>query len=198
ELGRVLAAARDPHVNVRVGRAAFPVYRTNVSPNADFQTLARVAPGWRPAGDCVFTGSFDDGIGYVMISSWSTDCRESMEAAYAALAEFADRPGVIVDVRLNGGGDELLAREFAGCFVEAPVVYSTNTYRDPDAEGGWGPVYQRLVEPSVERPSCRGRTAVLIGPTCMSSNESFILMMREAGARLFGARTFGSSGNPKP
>jgi len=38
----------------------------------------------------------------------------------------------------------------------------------------------------------------LIGRYCMSSNESFILMMKAAGATLVGERTYGSSGNPKP
>jgi C-terminal processing protease CtpA/Prc len=32
----------------------------------------------------------------------------------------------------------------------------------------------------------------------MSSNESFLLMMRAAGAKLLGGRSFGSSGNPLP
>jgi C-terminal processing protease CtpA/Prc len=41
--------------------------------------------------------------------------------------------------------------------------------------------------------------AVLTGPACMSSNESFILMM-DTSPRviLVGEHTYGSSGNPKP
>jgi C-terminal processing protease CtpA/Prc len=40
---------------------------------------------------------------------------------------------------------------------------------------------------------------VLIGPGCVSSNESFLLMMKHgAHATLVGEPSFGSSGNPKP
>ena len=38
-----------------------------------------------------------------------------------------------------------------------------------------------------------------MGPACMSSNESFLLMMKQVpGGTLVGARSFGSSGNPRP
>src|SRR5690349_16790321 len=37
------------------------------------------------------------------------------------------------------------------------------------------------------------------GPRCVSSNESFLLMMRTVpGCKLIGARSRGASGNPKP
>jgi C-terminal processing protease CtpA/Prc len=42
-----------------------------------------------------------------------------------------------------------------------------------------------------------GKVAVLMGPKCMSSNEAFLLMARATGARLFGERSAGSSGNPR-
>ncbi len=50
-------------------------------------------------------------------------------------------------------------------------------------------------------PACGpyiGQVVVLTGPQAMSSNESFLLMMREAGATLLGAPSYGSSGNPRP
>jgi C-terminal processing protease CtpA/Prc len=52
--------------------------------------------------------------------------------------------------------------------------------------------------PAPEARRYAGKVAVLCGPACMSSNETFLLMMRAAGAKLIGARTYGSSGNPKP
>jgi len=39
---------------------------------------------------------------------------------------------------------------------------------------------------------------VLMGPANISSCESFLLMMRAAGCTLIGAKSGGSSGNPKP
>lgn len=37
-----------------------------------------------------------------------------------------------------------------------------------------------------------------MGPGNMSSCESFLLMMRQAGATLVGEKSYGASGNPKP
>ena len=117
---------------------------------------------------------------------------------YEALDDFRDLKGLVIDVRPNGGGDELLARDFAGCFVSKPSVYSRNDYRDKSA-GGFTKTLDRVVEPKKGRPAYRGKVAVLVGPGNMSSCESFILMMRCAEkCRLFGERTRGSSGNPKP
>jgi carboxyl-terminal processing protease len=43
-----------------------------------------------------------------------------------------------------------------------------------------------------------GPVVVLTGPLIMSSAESFLLMMRVAGATLVGGRSRGSSANPQP
>lgn len=44
-----------------------------------------------------------------------------------------------------------------------------------------------------------GNLYVLSGPAVMSSNESFILMMKQVPkAKVVGMRTYGSSGNPIP
>ena len=69
----------------------------------------------------VSTGRFEDGIGYILINNWSKD-GDNLEPAFAALKEFADAPGLIIDVRPNSGGSEPLAEEFAGCFVDRPVI----------------------------------------------------------------------------
>jgi C-terminal processing protease CtpA/Prc len=56
----------------------------------------------------------------------------------------------------------------------------------------------RIVVPTPGRPRYPGRVALLIGPVCMSSYESFIMMMRgDPQCRSFGARTRGSSGGPR-
>lgn len=94
------------------------------------------------------------------------------------------------------GGSEPLARQVAGCFVDKPVVYSPNTTR---AEGKMLGPYDRILEPSADRPAYRGKVVVLMGPKNMSSCESFLLMMKQVpGCRLVGEKSYGSSGNPKP
>ena len=108
-----------------------------------------------------------------------------------------DTRGLIVDVRLNGGGGEPLAGEFAGRFLKQPFVYASSQYRN-------GPSHTNLTEKFERRAAPRGPwrydrpVILLIGQKCMSSNESFVGMMTgDPDATTMGDRTCGSSGNPK-
>lgn len=203
EFGRaaaeLLGEAEDIHISVQVGKNTIGTHRRSGPINFRYDRLAKDVPNFKRVNDVVATGRFDDGVGYILITTWSNADRKAFEALYSALEEFKDCKGLIIDVRPNGGGDELLAREFAGCFVKKAAVYSKNTYRDLKAKSGFSSPIDRKIEPNAERPHFDGRVVVLIGPGNMSSNESFILMMRHgAGAKLIGAQTYGSSGNPKP
>lgn len=197
---KLLEAAQDLHIGVTAGDLEVPVFRARVTPNADPALITKTVPGLSSPSPRVMLGRFADGVGYIAIHSWSREQGETqLKPALDAIERFADAPGLIVDVRLNGGGDEVLARAFAARFVETERVYSRSRIRDAKAEGGWLGPFDRVVAPAKDAPVFRGRVAVLIGPQCMSSNESFIKMMQQPGKReLFGQNTFGSSGNPQP
>lgn len=192
EAARLLVPAKDLHLWLKVGDRIVPTSMRSVRLNLDLKTLRRVVPGWSAEGT-VAVGRFDDGIAYVWISSWARESADDLEVAYAALA---DAKAVIVDVRANSGGDERLARAFAGCFLDAPAAYSRHVTRDAGKDL---PPQDRTVAPNRARPKFRGRSAVLMGPGNMSSAESFLLMMKKApGCTLVGERSYGSSGNPQP
>jgi hypothetical protein len=198
EAAKLLEHAKDLHIWLRVGGQTIGTFRQPAPATYDLEALGRLVPEWRKRSGAVFTGKPDPGTGYVLIATWAPGNPADLESAYEALDDFRELKGLVVDVRPNGGGDELLARDFAGCFISKPCVYSRNDYRDESA-GGFTKVLDRVVEPKKGRPAYRGKVAVLVGPGNMSSCESFILMMRCADrCRLFGERTRGSSGNPKP
>lgn len=191
----MLSAAKDMHIVVRADDATFPTHRPNAGVNFNPQTLARTVTNLAGDGP-VATGRFEDGITYVLISTWAPRDPKVLESAYDAIANADAAKGLIIDVRPNSGGDELLARAFAGCFVDAPKVYSTNTIR---RDGQWHGPFDRVVEPNAQRRAYRGPVVVLMGPQNMSSCESFLLMMRQVpDCKLVGARSYGSSGNPRP
>jgi hypothetical protein len=195
QAGDMLAVAKDIHMYLKVGDSTFATFKRSVPGNINLRTLPKVIPQWTDHNGMVATGRFDDGITYVLINSWGRDVSESLDAAYEAVGAADASKGIIIDVRANSGGDETLAQKFAGCFIGESKVYSKNTnLRD----GQWSGPFDRVVAPNKSRPSFRGKIAVLIGPVCMSSNESFILMMKAAGATLVGDKTWGSSGNPQP
>ncbi|MGD9688614.1 MAG: S41 family peptidase [Phycisphaerales bacterium] len=205
EAARLLAAARDIHISIRVGIATIPTHRTAAAPNVRLDALRSLVPGWRERGPAVRSGLFDGegrpAIGYIALLTCPGE-PASLEPAFDALREMNDCPALIIDLRANGGGAELPVRDFAGCFLEAPAVYSLNDYRDPDAPSGFGRRFERTVEPSADQHRLKtygGKVAVLIGPAVCSSAESLVLMLdANPRATLVGARTCGSSGNPRP
>jgi len=78
-------------------------------------------------------------------------------------------------------------------------VYSRNRNRDPEFLEGWSPVYERVVQAAPAADRLGVPVAVLVGRYCMSSCESLVLMLKGAPRVVtVGARTFGSSGNPRP
>ncbi|MBU0639169.1 MAG: hypothetical protein KKB50_09920 [Planctomycetes bacterium] len=199
QAARLLKPANDMHIWLTVGPAQVPTHRRSVVRNCAPQRLAQIVPGWTERSPQVSSGRFEDGIGYLSISSWSAKSNELTEAVYAALKALENCPGLIIDVRLNGGGDEELAQQVAGCFVDEPKLYAKHVIRQAEAASGFSEPYQRVLQPNPSGPRYRGRIAVLMGPANMSSCEAFLLMMKQVPrCKLVGQTSYGSSGNPKP
>ncbi len=194
----LLKPARDMHLVVQLGKGSpVPTFVRSIKPNIDPAQLQQQVPKLKSRNGTVSTGQFDDGIGYILINNFTK--KADFDEAFAALQEFASAPGLIIDVRPNGGGSEPLAAEFAGCFVRKPAIYSKHEIRDVSQKKGFGPMKSRELKPNDKRPAIDVPVAVLMGPANMSSCESFLLMMRASPkAKLIGDRSYGSSGNPQP
>lgn len=205
QVARHIAGSLEPcgdlHIWLKCGEFTLPTAQGSARVNFAKDRLKdalSVEPA-RPSS-AVWTATLGDGVRYVMIANWNSGDPALLEPAREFIAATpAECPGLIIDVRPNGGGDELAARSVAALLVDQPTVYARNDRVDPDSSTGFTEVFDRVIEPAAARPPKPAKIAVLIGPACMSSNESFIQMMRHgARARLFGARTRGSSGNPQP
>ena len=195
--GQLLEAAHDVHIRLEANGERFASFRPNVRPNADFGLLKREVPDVRSVNHVVATGRFPQGPAYLMISSWERRHGPDIEAAGAWIDGLAADDTLILDVRFNDGGDERLAAEIAGRFVERSVNYARHRYRDASTPSGFSATATRTLHPI--RPGFRGRTVVLMGPANVSSAEAFLLMMRQAPrCTLVGESSYGSSGNPKP
>ncbi|MBN2581929.1 MAG: Ig-like domain-containing protein, partial [Planctomycetes bacterium] len=108
----LLGAAQDVHITIAADDQTMATFRRSIAANMNLRTLARVVPEWTQRSDCVWTGRFSDGIGYIQIGSWSRDQIDALEPAFEALDDFADTKAMIVDVRGNSGGSEPLAAQF--------------------------------------------------------------------------------------
>jgi hypothetical protein len=192
----LLAPAEDIHLWLEAKDETVPTWQRRAPWNIATTSLPKRIPQWRPRGAVVCSGLFDDGIRYLFIKSWPANALAELEPAFEIMADAAEAgQPLIIDVRANGGGSETAARQFAGCFVERPVVYARDMIR---RNGKFSAPFERTLSPNRARPRFRGRVAVLMGQGTVSSCESFVMMMKQApGCTLLGDRTAGCSGNPQ-
>src|SRR5215213_3230298 len=121
------------------------------------------------------------GYGYLKVNSFLDNDVLSIQVWERAIEYFNENqiPGVIIDMRVNGGGSGWLADQMAAYFFEEEIVvgntarYSKDTgefYMDPGDE-------TRMITP---RPALQysGPVAVLVGPACASACEFFSYDMK--------------------
>jgi len=109
-------------------------------------------------------------IGYAMISA------EEGEAADidALFARFAGKRGLILDMRLNSGGDDRLGLALAGSLTAQVRPGFSKCARDGD---GFTPVQRTTVQP---RPKAfSGPVVVLISPLNWSAGENFAMTIKD-------------------
>lgn len=195
----LLQVAQDPHISVQWKDATLPTYRRAVVANFDGRQLQKAFPKLARIGRIGAQARTEDGIGYVFVSSFDRDQRDEFESVLEAVRSLLDCKALVLDVRANGGGDELMARRLAAFFVPGEKVYAAHRVRDPKAAGGFQERQDRRLRGNEPPDLFTGPVAVLMGPMNMSSCEAFLLMMKQSPqAVLVGVSSYGSSGNPQP
>jgi hypothetical protein len=191
----MLRPLRDLHIWLTVSGESVPVFNRPRAANANPRAHEHILGQLNNPGQPVQWAITANGIGFLAIYGWSD--RGIPGQCDGVLEKMRDTRALIVDVRLNGGGSEDLAREVAGRFIDKAFVYGYDQHRSgpnhKDLSGKDG----RVVEPRgpwrYDRP-----VILLIGQKCMSSNESFVAMMSgDPNLITMGDHTCGSSGNPE-
>ena len=124
----------------------------------------------------------DSGFGYIRFRSWTPPVQDEFGKALAALR---DAPGLVIDLRGNGGGEARVVQEITGNF------FARETYS--------GSILTRSRPPqkSYTRPSpnpYRGPVVVIVDEESASASETFTAFMQESGrARVVGRQTAGST-----
>jgi C-terminal processing protease CtpA/Prc len=146
-----------------------------VSEEASFRA-ASLSAGESPTALPVEFKVLPSGNGYIKISSFLDNDVLSIQVWERAIKYFNDNqvPGVILDMRQNGGGSGWLADQMAAYFFNKDTVVGNTAYYNK----GSGQFYMdpgdqalMLVPPSAQRYS--GPVAVLVGPACASACEFF-------------------------
>lgn len=193
----ILSVAKDTHISVEApGGKRLNTFTPQPVMNFSLAALEREVQDWKPRTKCLVTGRLGD-YGYLLITHFVKErCGELGADFSKLLIEMGNMKGLVLDVRANSGGDEMLARSIAGRFVDDKTVYAKHAFVAPNHPSGFGPVEERSLEPIA--PRFDKPVVVLTGPLNMSSCESFLLMMRAAGKKLIGEPSSGASGNPQP
>jgi C-terminal processing protease CtpA/Prc len=135
----------------------------------------------RAGNDKLFYGMLDEDIGYLSILTMTEFAAEQedeqavlAEAMDQILLEFKDASALIIDVRLNSGGQESNALLIASRFADQQrLAFSTQT-RQGD---GYTPLRELPVEPRSMRQFTRP-VVVLTSRATLSAGEIFVMSMR--------------------
>jgi carboxyl-terminal processing protease len=130
--------------------------------------------------------ALEGGVGYVHIRSFADDA--VVDAFDAALLQFRETRGLIIDVRDNGGGDTAIARPIMGRFITERKPYAFMRRR---AGRTLSAHWTEYVDPrgpfTYDKP-----VVVLTNHWSASMAEGFSMGMRDIGrARIVGMRMLG-------
>jgi len=118
----------------------------------------------------------DNGYGYVKIYSFSDNSLLTIQLWERMLQTLkrSNAPGLIIDMRQNGGGSGFLADQMAAYFFDEPHKLGNHgEYDEKRAEFYFDPrTEDRFYLPS-EDLRYQGKVAVLVGPNCASACEFF-------------------------
>lgn len=197
--GRVallLEQARDPHLYLTLSDGTrYSTWTDANPPNINARAVRAMIPNLVEANPLV-QWALGDGVGYIAVKAWD-NAQGYMDAIDPVMEKLVGAHTIIIDVRENGGGDETQAKRLAQWFVDGGKVYETHRFRDPESKDGWTETATRVVVGNPPPRRTNARVLLLQGPVCLSSNESFIAMMRVSpNCTTLGSRTGGSSANP--
>ena len=132
------------------------------------------------------------GMGYIRVPTFGVDLVAAFDAA---LNDLLDAPGLIIDLRGNGGGNSAFGDQMAGRLLNEPFAYGRDTYAARLPTRAWrGHMTFRVAprEPVFERP-----VVVIMETSNFSSAEQFLIALIDSGrVQTVGRPTSGGSGNP--
>lgn len=194
----MLAALEDGHVWIQApdGTRSWP-HTPRVEPNFDVRVLMSRLEGGTQVVRSVLSGRTPEGFGYLALGTMQLD-ETQYAAVEAALRSHFDTPGIILDLRVNAGGQETWGQRLCGLLARSRVHYASQQMRSGPAHDDLAAAGTRHVTPAAQGRYA-GPVVALIGPGCVSSGEGMAMMLKAMpGIPLVGLPTRGSSGNPQP
>jgi carboxyl-terminal processing protease len=150
----------------------------------EYESLFQWIPGFSgdelalPIEAEVLDGS---GLGYLKINTFSDDYNLMAQLWDRYMRELIDWdvPGIIIDLRVNGGGNSGLAFDFAGYFFDEEIeLMQSSYYNELSGTFEYRDFTSRIMPGTIHYD---GPLAVLVSPYCVSACEgfSYSLTLRE-------------------
>jgi hypothetical protein len=189
----MLGLLQDQHVAIIEPTGAWrPSYMPLVAPNYDLAVDATYLASWGVTARGNWGAGMIGDVPFVYVKDWS--------AALAGFDAFLEAhrlaPGMVIDVRGNGGGNDQFALAVAARFADATHAAGYVQYRN-------GSGHADLTAPMAMTVSPGGAwqftapVLLLVGPKALSSTEDFVAAMRQfPSVTVAGAPTGGASANP--
>jgi carboxyl-terminal processing protease len=161
----------------------------------DGQTIQKLTEFWNTVNedDPIQYSILSNGYGYILLGALESDdisFDELFDEFKMAMVEFtaANVPGIIIDLRANGGGSDELAAKISGFFYPRKTFYEfQNIYNAHTAQReiilpsqddsyivGWG--LGLYITP--QEPQYSGPIVALINPDCVSSGEGVAMTIQ--------------------
>ena len=196
-IGEMTLVLRDIHVSFSSSdrtyhyskRANYPIFPPTFAINY-------LADGWLENAEVLYGNIKGSNYWYLRIKSFSGN-EEKYNGALAAMDSLENKNGFVLDIRNNGGGNELIGRKFAGRLTESETLYKYVRIREGinwDELSDWYPSYLKPQNPV----SFNRKIILLTNRGVYSSAELFVLMMKTIPhMTMVGDTTGGASANPK-
>jgi len=157
-----------------VNRSSFFLGK-NINDYGIENVLQDVKPQISP--DLMTVRTLDGGYTYIALYEESFEVYQPFkEAMLTAIAN--NTPGIVLDLRFNGGGDDNLASCIAGWFAKEPVFYEFVTTYDPGVQKA------KITSAACTKPrpqKYEGPVVVMVSPDTISSGEGVPMIMNKTG-----------------
>ena len=163
----------------------------------DLDNVRNYVGNIRSQGSILY-GIIQEHIGYILIPDFSDESIKNWERDIdAALEQLHTTSGVIIDLRLNGGGFGHISRATMARFVDSPHIYGYAQFRNRPRGSDFTPLFELQIEPAGVRQYTRP-IALLVGKNTASAAEHFVLALRELPhVTVVGSPTAGAIGSTK-
>ena len=134
--------------------------------------------------DIVFYEIFEDQVGYLRVLHEGCEGETIEEVRLSeiylevreAITYFNEQnvDKLIIDLRLNAGGNDILGSAISGFFVDNPMFYE---YITGTSDENFAIIFELITE--IETPHFNGEVVVIVGPNCISTGEGIPMMLQK-------------------